>query len=78
MTKIERKIAMESVVLLNKNRDKTIKDRMCSNGSMQRADISCEEVTSLTAVSEAIITTGAIDAKQKRCVVMLDIPNSFV
>jgi hypothetical protein len=39
MTSIERKRAMESLIFLNKKRDKTVKARMCANGSSQRAYI---------------------------------------
>jgi hypothetical protein len=51
---------------------------VCANGSTQRAYISREEASSPTAAPEAIITTGVIDAKQKRDVMTLDIPNAFV
>ena len=78
MTKLERKRAMGSLILLNEKRDKTIKSRMCVNGSTQRAYISREQSTSLTAVLEAIITRGVIGVKQKIDVMTLDIPNLFV
>ena len=51
---------------------------MCANGSSQRAYIAREDVWSPTATTEAIITTGVIDAKQRRDVMTLDIPNAFV
>ena len=50
---------------------------MCANGSTQQGYISHEEATSLAAGSEAVITTGVVDAKQKRDVMMLDIRNTF-
>jgi hypothetical protein len=78
MTELEKKRAMESLIFLNEKRDETIKARMCANGSTQRAYISREEASSPTAASEAIITTGVIDAKQRRDVMTLDIPNAFV
>jgi hypothetical protein len=68
MTKLEKKRAMESLIF----RDETVKARVRANGSTQRAYISREEASSLTAASEAIITTGVINAKQKRDVRMLD------
>jgi hypothetical protein len=40
--------------------------------------MSREEASSPTAALEAIIITGLIDAKQKRDVMTLDIPNAFV
>ena len=69
---------MESLIFLNEKRDKTVKARMCANGSSQRAYIAQEDVSSPTATLEAIITTGVIDAKQRRDVMTLDIPNAFV
>jgi hypothetical protein len=78
MTKLERKRSMESLIFLTKKRDGTIKARVCANGSTQRAYIAREEASSPTAASEAIIITGVIDAKQKRDVMTLDIPNAFV
>jgi hypothetical protein len=78
MTSIERKRAMESLIFLNEKRDETVKARMCANGSTQRSYIAREDVSSPTAASEAILITGVIDAKQKRDVMTLDIPNAFV
>jgi hypothetical protein len=79
MTTLERRRAMESLIFLNEKRDgETVKARMCANGSTQRAYISREEATSPTVSSEAIITTGVIDAKQRRDVMTLDIPNAFL
>ena len=71
-TKLERKIAMESLNLLNN------KAKMCSNGIIQLAYISREEARSLNVSSEAIITTVVIDEKQIIDVIVLDIPNGFV
>ncbi len=78
MTSVERKRAMENLIFLNEKRDETVKARMCANGSSQRAYIAREDVSSPTATTEAIITTGVIDAKQRRDVMTLDIPNAFV
>jgi hypothetical protein len=78
MIKLEKKRAMESLIFLTDKRDETVKARVCANGSTQRAYISREEASSPTAASEAIITTGVIDAKQKKDVMTLDIPNAFV
>ena len=49
MTKLERKRAMQSLIFLNKNRDKTIKTRICANGITKRAYILRKEATSPTA-----------------------------
>jgi hypothetical protein len=71
MNILERKRAMESLTFLTKKRDETaVKARVCANGSTQRA-------SGQTAASEEILITGLIDAKQKRDVMTLDIPNTF-
>ena len=75
MTNLERKRAMESPNFLNEKRDENIKAIIFANGSTQRAYIFREEATSPTAVSEDIINTVVIDAKQKRDVMTLDIQN---
>jgi hypothetical protein len=51
---------------------------MCANGSTQHAYIAREEASSPAAAPEAIITTGVIDAKQRRDVMTLDTPSAFV
>ena len=55
-----------------------IKACTCANGSTQKKYIAHEEATSPTAATEAILTTGVIDAKQGRDIMTLDIPNAFV
>jgi len=37
-----------------------------------------EEAVSPTASTKAIILTGVVDAKQRRSVMTLDVPNAFV
>ena len=69
---------MESLIFLNEKRDKTIKSRMCENGSTQQAYILSKEATILTAALEAVITTRVIGANQKRYMMTLDNPNTFV
>jgi hypothetical protein len=78
MTPLERKRAMESLIFLAEKRDETIKAPMCANGSTQRTYIAREEATSPTAATDAILITGGIEAKQRRDVMTLDVPNAFV
>ena len=78
LTPLERKRAMESLIFLTEKRDGTVKARTCANGSTQREYIPREEATSPTAATEAILITGVLDAKQRRDVMTLDIPNAFV
>ena len=69
---------MNSLIFLTEKRDGTIKARACANGSVQRSYISKDEAASPTVSVETLLTTCLIDAKQKRDIVTLDIPNSFV
>ena len=70
--------AMESLIFLAEKRDGTIKGRMCANGSTQREYIPKEAASSPTVAKESVLITGVVEAKQRRDVMTLDIPNAFV
>ena len=78
MTEVERKRAMESLIFLVEKCDGRVKARTCANGSTQRKYMDRDEAASLTAMTESILITAVIDAKQKRDVMTADIPNAFV
>jgi hypothetical protein len=78
MTQLERKRAMESLIFLVEKRDGRVKARTCANGSTQRAYMERDDAASPTAMTESILITATIDAKQKRDVMTADIPNAFV
>jgi hypothetical protein len=78
MMSLERKRAMESLLFLTEKRDGMIKAQTCTNGSTQHKYIPREEASSPTASTEAILITGVLDAKQRRDVMTLDIPNAFM
>ena len=78
LTELEKKRAMESLMFLVEKRDKRLKSRIVANGSTQRSYVPKEEAASPTASTDSIIVTGVVDAKQKRDVMILDIPNAFV
>jgi len=78
LTTEERKKAMESLMFLTEKRDGSIKGRTCANGSTQRSYISKDEASSPTAATESILLTTAIEAKEERDVMTLDIPNAFL
>ena len=69
---------MESLLFITEKRDGRIKARTCANGSIQREYIEREDAASPTAMTESILLTGTIDAKQGRDVMTADIPNAFV
>jgi hypothetical protein len=66
LTRLERQIAMESLIFLIEKRDGSIKARTCANGSTQRYYIPKEEAASPIAATESIIITGVIEAKQNK------------
>ena len=78
LTEMEKQRAMESLIFLIEKRDGTVKGRTCANGSTQREYTDRDEAASPTAMTESIIITGVIDAKQHRDVMTADIPNAFV
>ena len=78
MTTLEKKRALESLIFLTEKRDGTIKGRACANGSPQRVWTDKEDASSPTAMTEAIILSSVIEAKEHRNVAVLDIPNAFI
>ena len=78
LTEQEKRRAMESLIFLVEKRDGTVKGRTCANGSTRREYMDRDEAASHTAMTESIIITGVIDAKQRRDVMTADIPNAFV
>ncbi|CAJ1959585.1 unnamed protein product [Cylindrotheca closterium] len=75
----ERKKAVDAMMLLAKNNDGvTIKGRCVFKGNETRDWLSCEDTASPTALHEAIICTGVIDAHEGRNVMSMDIPDAFI
>ncbi len=66
LTPQEKRRAMESLIFLVEKRDGRVKARTCANGSTQRDYISKEEAASPTVMSESILITATIDAKEER------------
>ena len=69
---------MEALLLLTEKRNKTVKGRMVYNGKPSREWIGKEDSASLTATLESILITAVIDAKERRDVMMADVPNAFI
>jgi len=55
-----------------------VKARSCANGSVQWEHVAKEEAASPTAALESVFVTAAIDAKENREVVTIDIPGAFL
>ena len=78
ITTSEKKRALESLIFLTEKKDGTIKCRTCANGSTQRGYVGRDEAASPTAITESIILTAVIDAKEGRDILIADVPNAFV
>ena len=74
----ERKKILETIVLIEQKRDGRIKGRAVADGSKQRQYIGKEHAASPTMALESIILTSIIEAKEKREVAVVDIPNAFI
>ena len=55
-----------------------MKGHLAYNGKPTRAWVGQEEKSSLTAATESIMLTIAIDALQRRDIISIDIPNAFI
>ena len=78
MTKEQKSQVFELHLLLKEKGNKTTKGRMVAGGNKQHGFIDAEDAASPTAALESVLLTAIIDAKEKRGVSVLDIPNTFV
>jgi hypothetical protein len=78
LTDDDKKKALASLIFLKEKRNGDIKARSCANESKQREHIAKEEAAALTVALESIFITAAIDAKEHREVVTIDIPGAFL
>ena len=74
----ERRKALESLIFLVEKKDGRIKARHCANGSKQREWMRPDESASPTVMTESVLLTAAIEAKERRDVATFDIPNAFI
>jgi hypothetical protein len=68
---------VESFIFLKEKKDGTLKARAVLGGNVQREYITKDEVSSPTAYTEAVILTAIVNAKEKRDVATVDLPNAF-
>ena len=74
----EKQRALESLIFLVEKRDGRVKARTCANGSPQRVYTPKEDTASPTVMTESILLTALIEAKENRDVMTVDIPNAFI
>jgi hypothetical protein len=66
------------LIFLKEKRNGTVKARLCANGSVQRDHVAKEEAASPTVALELMFVTAAIDARENREVVTIDISGAFL
>jgi len=74
----DRKKALSSLIFLKEKKSGAIKARSCVNGSVQREHVAKEEAAAPTVGLDSVFITSMIDAKERRKVVMIDIPGAFL
>ena len=77
MLPFERIPKYESFLFLKEKRDGTLKSRTVLGGDKQWDYISKDEASLPTAYTEAVIITAIVNAKEKRDVATINIPNAF-
>ena len=78
LTKQEKERAQQALMLLTEKRDGSIKGRAVYNGKPTQEWLTKEDTTSPTASTEGVFITLVIDAKERRDVMCLDVPNAFI
>jgi ribosomal protein L22 len=74
----ERKDALKYLMFLKEKRKGIIKGRGCADGRKQRGYATKEEASSPTVAIESVMLSCTIDAKERRDVGIVDIPNAFM
>ena len=74
----KRKQVLESHVFVKKKRSGKLKARKVAGGNKQRDFISKESASSPTVATKSVLLTSLIDAKERRDVAIVDIPNAFI
>ena len=69
---------IDSLLLVEAKRDKTLKGRTVARGDQQKKHLSKEEVHSPTVNTTAVFLTATIEAEEERDVRVYDVPNAFV
>ena len=74
----DRKKVLSSLIFLKEKKSGAIKARSCANGSVQREHVAKEEAAAPTVGLDSVFITSTIDAKERRKVVMINIPGAFL
>ena len=74
----QKKKVLESHMFVVKKRDGKTKARMVAGSNTQRDYLTKEDSSSPPVSTEAVLLTSIVNAKEKRSVSVVDIPNAFI
>jgi hypothetical protein len=78
LSKTQHQMVLELHMFLKEKQDGSLKGRTVAGGNKQQDYISKEDAKSPTIVTEAVLLSCIIDAKEARDVTVIDIPNAFI
>ncbi|MEM9592233.1 MAG: reverse transcriptase domain-containing protein, partial [Pseudomonadota bacterium] len=78
ITRSERRSALQYLMFLKQKRSGAIKGRGCADGRKQRGEMTKPEASSPTVSTEAVFLLLTIAAKERRDVMVIDIPGAFL
>ncbi len=74
----EKKGALSLLIILKEKWNGDVKAQSCASGSVQQNHVAKEEVALPTVGLESVFATAAIDAKENREAVTINIPGAFL
>lgn len=78
LSEVENRRVMRDLIILTQKRDGIKKGRLAYNGKPTRTCISREESSSRTTNQVGIFLTSTIDAYERRDIMSVDIPNTYI
>ena len=78
LTKQQRKRALRTIMFLKQKRDRSLRGRMCADGSVQRELYDKAEASSPTVATESVLMTAVIDAFEGRDTAVIDLPSAYL
>lgn len=78
LTPTDRDRVLEYLMFLKEKRSGKVKGRGCADGRKQRLWTDRADSTSPTVSLTSLFVTGTIDAKERRCVAIVDVPGAFL
>eukprot|EP00957_Ditylum_brightwellii_P089694 6831088-Ditylum_brightwellii.AAC.1 len=78
MTRMEKMSSLQYLMFLSKKQCGRIKEQVCADGQKQCLHTHCNDASAPTVSTAALMLSCIIDAKERRQVATLDVPNTFM